>query len=72
MRFEHNRHRVDHEMKQALVDLIKLFECGLVPETDAEVELMLKCITDRANERLNPVRVDRRYHNSKDQLRWDF
>lgn len=71
-RFEHKRHRVEHEMKLAFVELVRLFECGLIPETDAEVELMLKCITDRANDRLNPSIVGNHRSIPEEQLRWLF
>lgn len=71
-RFEHKRHRVEHEMKLALVELIRLFACGLVPETDAEMELMLQSVTDSADKRLNPPLPPLRSRIPDEQLRWRF
>lgn len=45
--------RVESEMKLVLVELIRLFECGLVPQNEAEIELMLTCLVKSANKRFH-------------------
>lgn len=49
---EISQKRVESEMKLALVELLRLFESGLIPRDADDVEVILQCLVRQARTRL--------------------